>query len=485
MNEYDVIHKLETIGANILDTTRSELYMIMRFLSMAFAGFSYALSDKTATVGTDGYYIYYSPMFLIEKYRIDSKWILRAYLHMVMHCLFRHPSGREGRDRRLWNLSCDVAAEYIIDSFSYSRVREDTGTEKNIMYGHIAFLKAVSAQGVYRVISDLEFDDSQIEKFEYAFKRDDHSFWTVYDEKNMSVPQNGNSDDENGGNEKGNNKNDGIPMLGSGESNSNDAEREYRIKGRNKETFDDKWKDISTKTQTDMETFSKEMAENAGKLVKYIRIENRKGCTYKEYLKKFFVSREEMKLDLDSFDYIYYTYGLKMYANMPLIEPLEYKETKKPDEFAIIIDTSASCEGDMIRGFLRETYAVLCDCESFFRKINIHIIQCDSTVEEDMTITDKTEFEKYMSSFEAKGFGGTDFRPAFDYMNGLMADKKANFKGALYFTDGYGKFPKKMPKYDTAFVFLSQSYTDEGVPGWADEIIIDEDELMRFGRKQK
>ena len=94
MDQYDIIKKLERVGTNILETSRSEIYMYMRFLAMAFAGFKYAPSSKTGGIGTDGYYIYYSPMFLIEKYRIDLKWVNRAYLHMIFHCIFRHPSSR-------------------------------------------------------------------------------------------------------------------------------------------------------------------------------------------------------------------------------------------------------------------------------------------------------------------------------------------------------------------------------------------------------
>ena len=189
-----------------------------------------------------------------------------------------------------------------------------------------------------------------------------------------------------------------------------------------------------------------------------------------------------MRLDLDSYDYIYYTYGLKVYGNMPLIESLEYKDDSKIDEFAIVLDTSASCSGDLIKGFLSETYSILSDSESFFRKINLHIIQCDSKVQSDTVITCKEEFEKYVKSFEARGFGGTDFRPAFEYVNSLMEENK-NFqlKGMIYFTDGYGQYPVKMPPYETAFVFLSQSYDDSGVPPWASEIIVDEEELLKNG----
>lgn len=60
-------------------------------------------------------------------------------------------------------------------------------------------------------------------------------------------------------------------------------------------------------------------------------------------------------------------------GNMPLIEPQEWKETQKIEEFVIVIDTSMSCSGELVRHFLEETYGVLSENESFFRKINIHV----------------------------------------------------------------------------------------------------------------
>ena len=44
---------------------------------------------------------------------------------------------------------------------------------------------------------------------------------------------------------------------------------------------------------------------------------------------------EELKVNDEEFDYIYYTYGLEHYGNMPLIEPLEFKDEKRVRDFAI------------------------------------------------------------------------------------------------------------------------------------------------------
>ncbi|MBR5467598.1 MAG: metallopeptidase [Firmicutes bacterium] len=485
MKEYDIIYKLTQVGDGILETSKSKIYMAMRFLAMAFDGLKYALSGETDTMGTDGYYLYYSPAFLMTAYKENERLISRIYLHSILHCIFRHVVGKDDRDEALWNLSCDIAVENIIDSINNRNIKENLSAEKRQIYAELkAKLKTANAEAIYRWLESEDIDREKIHRLERLFYRDDHSFWKVYDENN-DFDDGGEGADGNGDGK------DGKDGDGDGDSQGNgtaeyfdDIKKAGQKQIHNKEDFNDKWKDISEKTQTDMDTFSKEMADEAGALMEYVRIENRPRYDYKEFLRRFSVNREVTKLDLDSYDYIYYTYGLKVYGNMPLIESLEYKDSKKVEDFVIVLDTSASCSGELIKGFLSETYNILSESESFFRKINLHLIQCDSKVQEDQIITCREEFEKYMDSFEIKGMGGTDFVPAFDYVNGLCEEKKIpDLKGLIYFTDGYGKYPKKMPKYETAFVFLAENYDDSGVPPWAVEIVVDSEEFYKAARR--
>ena len=198
---------------------------------------------------------------------------------------------------------------------------------------------------------------------------------------------------------------------------------------------------------------------------------------YRQFLRKFSVLREELKIDEDAFDYSFYCYGLSLYGNMPLIEPQEWKETQKIEEFVIVIDTSMSCSGELVRHFLEETYGVLSENESFFRKINIHVIQCDDQVQTDQKITCEEELKDYMENLTLKGEGGTDFRPAFIYVEELMREHVfSNLKGLLYFTDGKGIYPAKKPPYETAFVFMKEDYEDTQVPSWAMKLILEEED---------
>ena len=92
-----------------------------------------------------------------------------------------------------------------------------------------------------------------------------------------------------------------------------------------------------------MQTFSKDWGDTAGDLLAALTLEHRECYDYRDFLRHFAVWGEEICPDDDSFDYIFYTYGMDHYKNMPLIEPLEYKDVKKIDEFVIAIDTSQSC----------------------------------------------------------------------------------------------------------------------------------------------
>ena len=216
-----------------------------------------------------------------------------------------------------------------------------------------------------------------------------------------------------------------------------------------------------------------------------LRVENRERYDYREFLRKFAVLREEVKADPDSFDYVFYSYGLSMYGNMPLIEPQEWKEVKKVEDFVIVIDTSMSCSGDLVKKFLEETYDILSEENSFFHKVNIHIIQCDEKVQNDQQITNAEELKEYMEDLKLWGEGGTNFRPAFAYVDQLIEEGRfQDLRGLVYFTDGKGTYPKKMPPYETAFIFMEEEYEDVDVPPWAMKLIITEEEDLREGEEK-
>ena len=59
----------------------------------------------------------------------------------------------------------------------------------------------------------------------------------------------------------------------------------------------------------------------------------------------------------------------------------------------------------------------------------------------------------------------------------LEGDVVDKLKGVIYFTDGQGIYPQKMPLYQTAFVFMDDGAEEQEVPPWAMKLVLDEEDL--------
>lgn len=124
--------------------------------------------------------------------------------------------------------------------------------------------------------------------------------------------------------------------------------------------------------------------------------------------------------------------------------------------------------GEDVQMFLQKTYSILMQEDSYFSRVNIHIIQCDADIQEDVIISNRDEFEAYLKSMKILGLGGTDFRPVFRYVDQLIEENRfRNLKGLIFFTDRYGTFPEQKPPYTTAFLFVEEDYEIPEVPPWA------------------
>ena len=245
--------------------------------------------------------------------------------------------------------------------------------------------------------------------------------------------------------------------------------REEREAKKKRDDLSKEWEDISKRTEQEIEHSSKEKQEEQGSLAWFLRLEQKKYTDFRDFLRRLSVDREEMEVDLDSFDYGYYYYGLEQYGNMPLIEENEYREGRKLQELVIAIDTSHSTKGEMVKGFLEETAGILKQKDAFFQKVKVHILECDDELRKDICLENVEDLEQYSKNFAVKGGYGTDFRPVFRYVSDLQKrGELKNLKGVMYFTDGKGRYPKEAPPYVTAFVFpKGEDIDDDNVPFWA------------------
>ena len=414
------------LAGETLALARNTLLIRLRFLDAAINRLNTAVHAEIA-FASDGNCLYYEPFSLLKRYKEEPGAMNRDLLHVLLHSLLRHPWFHTQRERAVWDLACDVAVETIAGELGFPASREEW--QKPILAELSREVRPLTAEKIYRYYIKKDLSSGQLRELRKHFRVDDHGLW--YQEG-------------------------GFNPAGGG---------------------DDTWAQIARRAQTDLQTFSRGRGESAGGLVQNLTAVNRERYDYEAFLRKFATRQEEMKIDDEEFDYIFYTYGLKLYEKMPLVEPLEYKEVKKVREFVIAIDTSGSVSGDLVQAFVQKTYNILQSTNSFASKVHIRIIQCDQEVREDVKITSAAEFDDYLETMTLKGFGGTDFRPVFDHVEKLRKSREfTNLRGLIYFTDGLGTFPAQKPDYETAFIFLREDDAPR-VPSWAIRLVLEPEEL--------
>lgn len=416
----------------ILKFSQQELYLDMRYFKIALSALKPKPIEGLSTLATDGVYLGYSTEQVLRVFRENSLFLNRAYLHVILHCIYRHLWLRGPREPKLWGLSCDIAVEYTIDRMEKPSTRRILSFLRREMYEEITQEdKGVSAAVIYRMLQNKSKEE--LESLAREFYTDDHRFWET---KERERPE----------------------MVQQAKENWDKIARQTLME-QNRKGDDPK---------PGEELFASQI--KAGKSRR----------TYQDFLKKFSVWQEEMHVDEDEFDLGFYSYGLRIYGNMPLVEPLETKESKKIREIVIVVDTSYSTSGELVEGFLQETFQILSQKNSFFVKCRIRVLQCDEKVQKDTLIKNQKDLDAMLSDFSIQGGGSTDFRPAFSYVESLREKGEiSNLGGLLYFTDGKGIYPEKKTDYKTAFLFL-EDYQEDLVPPWAMRLQLDSEELLNY-----
>ena len=423
--------KAAALAEDILSLACSRLLVNFRFLDRALSHLELE-AEENITLETDGATLFYSPRFVLWQYKSEPSVITRDVLHSLLHCVFSHSFIGPGIDRARWDLACDVAVENILSELNAPCLAASREARQTALLSVMREdVPNLTAEKIYRWLREKEIPEEELLAEREAFKGDSHGIWYGEDDPEAKI-------------------NDRIKLK--------------KV-----------WEDVSRRMQTELET----LQAKDGALVQNLRSINRNRRSYADFLRRFSVYGEVLRLSEEEFDNNYYIYGLDTYGNMPLIEPLEYSEQKRIKEFIVAIDTSGSVRGEIVQKFIQRTYDILSAQESFFTKINMYILQCDWCIRDVAHITCRADFEKYISNLELRGFERTDFRPVFEFAEEKTRNKElADLKGILYFTDGMGTFPEKKPPCDTAFVLHRGDYNEPFIPPWAMRMTLAEDDIL-------
>ena len=542
--------RVEKIARDVIDECRVQLMLKFRFLDLALWRMNAESVHITGryALATDGKVVLFEPYSVVGRFDFGFHESVRDYLHMVLHCIFRHPFDENHNRHDAWWLACDVIAESVAMEMCGGRFESELDGERKAAISELRMLCGVLTPGkLYSLFlntltapagsSMQRLPQSRMNEFRVLFERDNHEAWPSYakeqaeekpgdveelarpdDSSDESAPEDGpremmaegetgaeeseqqNIENPDAAESRGDDEDeaqgssedateageddepaddDNVSGEWRGSSSDNDADEEVKDE---KSQDERDWEEIAKQIEMNLETFSKEWGEEAGSLISSLQVANRKRYDYSDFLRRFTLLSEEMKINDDEYDYIFYTYGLELYGDMPLVEPLEYKETQRIRDFVICIDTSESCNGELVRRFVEHTFSVMKKSEDFAHEVNIHVIQCDAKVQADTKITDLRDVDDFMEGFFIRGLGGTDFRPAFAYVDQLRnRGELPDMKGMIYFTDGLGQFPDHAQDYDVAFVFMDIGDQHiPAVPPWAMRVVIDEEGINRF-----
>lgn len=465
--------QLDRLGKRILEASRTELFLSMRFMGSALDSLSYVMDLNTRTCGTDAANIRFNPTFLMQLYIERPRNLNRLYVHMLLHCIFRHMFGSgEHEDAELFDLSADIAVESILDSMEYDAVQTTHSDFRQLWYEKLeGELGVLTAERLYRYFTEHPPSYNEFVKLGAEFTKDDHSFWARLEEQKKDERGQGQPQPDDGDDQEQQDRDDADDQ----EKEDRKEPQEIRAVKLPKE-LEDEWKKKADRVKVEIEAYKGQGSDEFGSLLRTLSFVQKRRKGYQHFLRRFAILHEETKIDPDSFDYAYYQYGMDLYGNIPLIEENEYRDTKKIRTLVIAIDTSGSCQETLVQRFLNETADILARQESFFRRAEILVIECDDQVQEEVWLKSPEELKRYAGGFHVRGGFGTDFRPVFTRLEELQKEGRLkNLKGLMYFTDGYGNYPDRPYPWETAFVlFKDEENGHEMVPDWAYTLFLDE-----------
>ncbi len=274
-----------------------------------------------------------------------------AYLHSLFHCIFRHLWLRDRRDPDLWGLACDIAVEATLDTLNTPATKRPVGWVRQQCYTQLREkCKFLAAGPIYRVLA--QTDAETLNKWQREFYTDSHRLWPADPDSPAA-----------------------------------------QMRGK-------QWENLGRQTELSMEESGRRAGQDTAAQALQAQVQaGRSRRLYRDFLRRFAVWHEEPHLDPEEFDLGFYSYGLRTYGNLPLIEPLESREVKKIRDFVIVVDTSESTAGELVKAFLKETFTLLKSQDSFFRQCRILVMQADNAVRDEVWLNDLDALDRYTAQF--------------------------------------------------------------------------------------
>lgn len=433
----------------VLRAVRSRILKRIPFISPVLDVVEWREQKEIKGMGTDGRSLLYCRAYVCQEAEGGrSGQLEREYLHAVCHIICRHPSQcpLDKVDGRLFGICADLKAWELHARFLESAAgRQQEKAERELQWPYRYWIERAGAEGVWlrKFYLDVRGNEglrARIEDMEQRVRLDDHSFWRPDSAQPDSTPSDASARQWN-------------------------ARLERALEAMQ----------IMAGVRVSRLLFGGPDSRRLGVACYYeAAAENHR--SYREFLEEYLAREEICREDDSEIDYIWYTYSMDHWGNIPLIESPEVTEQPVLRQIAIAIDTSGSCQGELISLFLRETSNILRTYEHM--EFDIMIFQADSAVCREDRITGLAQLDRYLAEGRVNGGGGTDFIPVIRRMEELnRSGRREPFRLLIYLSDGMGRFPEQKPDFDVAFA-LAGDCRQYGVqlPEWVIPLTITRDE---------
>lgn len=437
----DALDEATRLAEDMLTLVRDSLLVSYRFMNRPLAQLPVRVRMDSRTCSTNARELVFPPGFVLTSFGKTRALVARAYLHMTLHCLLRHPFIPESADPLRWSCACDAAVTALMQQLGGEAIRVDDAERDIELAKIVESVGAPTAPQIYAYLERAQVDEDELLRLSVLFGMDGHDAWL---------------------------------RDGASEPQGLEASESATAK------LQEHWEKVARQTQLDME--QSRAGDDASALATALGQIEASPMGLEELLRQFATPSEVIEVNPDEFDYVYYTYGLSLYGNIPLVEPLEYCESPHVRDFVVAIDTSGSVDQQLVEQFVAKACGMLLAENALGNESRVRVVQCDNRIQDERVLREPRDVEGYLDAFELKGRGGTDFRPVFDRVDDLMESGEiTDMAGLVYFTDGQGDVPEHAPTYDVAFVFVDKMGP---APSWATSVLAYSDELG-FGNKAR
>lgn len=387
-------------------------------------------------LATDGMKFFYNPLRILQGHKERLK---KEILHIIFHGLLGHFQIKDDYEDILCrDMIMDIQVMYLMQrsepewrELAYDIKKYEKLLNKDFSIGQYQYLTRVK-------------EKVNLEAYKYGCGMDDHGFW-----------------------DSGNGKEQGKQLIIFWKDSRNMVFGTV-VGGEGEENLSQRMKKLAHMLGR---AKNKGYGTEAGFRNDYFEIGKKGEKDYGELLQNLFGLQEVSREDPDSIDPMYYHYGMELYEDMPLIEPIECSERACIDTIVIAVDVSGSCmEEKLMKVFWGETYHCIRCLQGKQAEGEVLLLQCDTIIQKEkwFSLGDITEIPERA---EVTGSGGTSFIPVFERVEELKAaGKKVN--ALLYLTDGYGLYPKEKPDYPVYFVLPKGTANYQYGPEWIEKVYL-------------